>query len=163
MEGRYVAAVDERGLRERLEHHALGRKLAVDRHRQRLRSLQKGAVEDLTLEQRLAPDQQAGDQHQRNHGKHHQRDQVKLDRPVPAQNRTLSHFTLWKRLWLLFTVIWVTVAALNIFTILAFGEETPPEKALWPLFFAIAVPALVYALGWIWEKIKEKSGPEPGP
>jgi len=28
---------------------------------------------------------------------------------------------LWRKLWLLFTVIWVVVAALNVFTILAFA------------------------------------------
>ena len=64
---------------------------------------------------------------------------------------------LWQKLWLLFTVIWVTVAALNIFSILAFGEETAPSKALWPLFFAVAVPALVYALGWAWVRIRGQS------
>ena len=41
---------------------------------------------------------------------------------------------LWKRLWLLFTVIWVVVAALNIVTILAFSEgEIDSRKALFPL------------------------------
>jgi hypothetical protein len=59
---------------------------------------------------------------------------------------------LWKKLWLLFTVIWVAVAALNIITILAFGEEVAPEKALWPLLLAFAVPATAYALGWAWDR-----------
>jgi hypothetical protein len=49
-------------------------------------------------------------------------------------------------------VIWVIVATLNIVTILAFGDEVRPEKALWPLFFAFAVPALVYALAWVWAR-----------
>jgi hypothetical protein len=52
-------------------------------------------------------------------------------------------------------VIWVIVAALNVVTILAFGDEVPPEKALWPLFFAFAVPAAVYALGWAWERLRK--------
>ena len=69
----------------------------------------------------------------------------------------MSHFKLWKKLWLLFTVIWVTVAALNIFTILAFGEETSPSKALWPLVLAVAVPAGAYAIGWVWERIRGQS------
>ena len=59
---------------------------------------------------------------------------------------------LWQKLWLLFTVIWVVVAAINIATILAFGEEVPAEKALWPLFFAVAVPAGGYALAWAWDR-----------
>ena len=59
---------------------------------------------------------------------------------------------LWQKLWLLFTVIWVVVAALNVVTILAFGEEIPPEKALWPAFFAVAVPAAAYALAWAWDR-----------
>ncbi len=57
---------------------------------------------------------------------------------------------LWKKLWLLFTVIWVVVAGLNVFTILAFGDEIEPEKALKPVFFGIAVPAAAYLLGWLW-------------
>lgn len=60
---------------------------------------------------------------------------------------------LWHKLWLLFTVIWLVVAALNIFSILAFGDdEVPAEKALWPLFFAFVVPALAYAIGWAWDR-----------
>jgi hypothetical protein len=50
-------------------------------------------------------------------------------------------------------VIWVIVAALNVATILAFGDEVEPAKALWPAFFAVAVPALAYALGWAWERL----------
>lgn len=59
---------------------------------------------------------------------------------------------LWKRLWLLFTVIWAVVAALNVFTILVFAEGAEREKALTPLFFGFAVPAALYALGWLWER-----------
>jgi hypothetical protein len=45
------------------------------------------------------------------------------------------------------------VAGLNILAILAFGDdEVPAEKALWPLFFAFAVPAAAYALGWAWDR-----------
>ena len=64
---------------------------------------------------------------------------------------------LWQKLWLLFTVIWVVVAALNIVSILAFGDEVPAEKALWPAFFALAVPAAVYLVGWAWSKWKERA------
>jgi hypothetical protein len=63
---------------------------------------------------------------------------------------------LWQKLWLLFTVIWVIVASLNVGAILAFGDEVAPEKALWPAFFGLAVPALAYALGWGWEKLTKR-------
>ena len=60
---------------------------------------------------------------------------------------------LWQKLWLLFTVIWVVVAALNVGAILAFGDEVEPGKALWPALFAFVVPAAAYALGWAWERL----------
>jgi hypothetical protein len=62
---------------------------------------------------------------------------------------------LWQRLWLLFTVIWVVVAGLNAFTILAFAEGAEREKALYPLAFAVAVPAALYGLLWGWQKLKK--------
>jgi hypothetical protein len=54
-------------------------------------------------------------------------------------------------------VIWVVVAGLNVATILAFGDEVAPEKALWPLFFAVVVPAAAYGLGWLWERLRRRS------
>lgn len=65
---------------------------------------------------------------------------------------------LWKKLWLLFTVIWVVVAGLNVFTILTFGEEIEPEKALKPVFFGVAVPAAAYLLGWLWALWRKRQG-----
>jgi hypothetical protein len=62
----------------------------------------------------------------------------------------------WKKLWLLFTVIWVVVALLNVVTIVAFAEGAEREKALMPLFFALAVPALLYLLGWLWARWKAR-------
>lgn len=63
---------------------------------------------------------------------------------------------LWKKLWLLFAVIWVIVASLNVLTILAFAEEVERGKALMPLFFAFAVPAFLYLVGWLWERWKAR-------
>lgn len=62
---------------------------------------------------------------------------------------------LWKRFWLLGTVIWVVVCLLNAATILAFseGEEA---KAVQPLALAIAVPALLYALLWLYFRLRRK-------
>lgn len=62
---------------------------------------------------------------------------------------------LWQRLWLLFTVIWVVVASLNVLTILAFGEDFEREKAVLPVFFGFAVPAALYALLWLWARWKK--------
>jgi hypothetical protein len=61
---------------------------------------------------------------------------------------------LWKKFWLLLSVIWVVIAALNAATILAFQEEA--EKAWRPIFLGIAVPALAYLVGWSWERLRGK-------
>jgi len=57
---------------------------------------------------------------------------------------------LWQKLWLLFAVIWVVVAALQVGTILAFSGE--PDKALLPVLYGIAVPAVAYFLAWAWNR-----------
>jgi ABC-type proline/glycine betaine transport system permease subunit len=62
---------------------------------------------------------------------------------------------LWKRLWLLFTVIWVVVSGLNAGTILAFSEEH--EKALRPLVLMIAVPLLLYLILAAWFRLRRKN------
>jgi hypothetical protein len=64
---------------------------------------------------------------------------------------------LWKKLWLLFSVIWVVVAGLNILTIVAFSEgELEQGKALYPLLFAVAVPAVAYLLAWLWHRWRSR-------
>ncbi len=55
---------------------------------------------------------------------------------------------LWKRLWLLFSVVWVVIAGLNVATILALGDN-PPAKAVWPAVLMIAVPAAGYLIAWL--------------
>ena len=57
---------------------------------------------------------------------------------------------LWQKLWLLFAVIWVVVAAIQVGTILAFAGD--PEKALQPILYGIAVPAAAYLLLWLWHR-----------
>lgn len=69
---------------------------------------------------------------------------------------------LWKKLWLLFTVMWVIVAGLNALSIVAFGDEIPAQKALLPLFFGIAVPAVLYGIGWLWERWRKSRKSVPG-
>jgi hypothetical protein len=62
---------------------------------------------------------------------------------------------LWKKLWLLFAVIWVIVAALQAITIIAFSPEEQ-DKALQPIIFGIGVPAALYLLGWAWERFRRR-------
>jgi hypothetical protein len=38
-------------------------------------------------------------------------------------------------------------------SILAFGDEVEPQKALWPALFGVLVPAAVYCVGWVWERL----------
>ncbi len=62
----------------------------------------------------------------------------------------------WKKLWLLFTVIWVVVASLNIMTILVFSEEIEHSKVFLPALAALLVPAAAYAFGLAWEALRKK-------
>ena len=63
---------------------------------------------------------------------------------------------LWKKIWLLFTVLWLVVAGLNIMTILVFSDESQHGKALYPATLAIGVPLVLYGVGWLWERIHKK-------
>lgn len=62
---------------------------------------------------------------------------------------------LWKRFWLLATVIWVVVCVLNAATIVAFSEGEE-GKALQPLVLALAVPAIAYAALWLYFRLRRK-------
>ena len=61
---------------------------------------------------------------------------------------------LWTKLWLLFTVIWIVVSGLNAGTILVFSEEH--EKALQPIVLGVAVPAALYLILWMWNRLRRK-------
>ena len=63
----------------------------------------------------------------------------------------------WRKLWLLFTVIWGVVSGLNAATILAFSEE--PEKVWRPLVLLVVVPAVLYLLGFGWERLRRPRKP----
>ena len=56
----------------------------------------------------------------------------------------------WKKIWLLFAVIWLVVSALNAGTILAFSEQQ--KKAVRPIVLGLGVPALAYLLAWLWDR-----------
>ncbi|MGA8006365.1 MAG: hypothetical protein WCA17_09710 [Burkholderiales bacterium] len=58
---------------------------------------------------------------------------------------------VWKRLWLLFTVIWVVVGVLRIVTYAVFGEPGIGQFVQ-PVILMIAVPAVVYVPLWVWAR-----------
>ena len=60
----------------------------------------------------------------------------------------------WKKWWLLFSVIWVVVAAIQVATILATSEE--PDKAWRPVLVGLGLPAFLYLGGWIWARLKRR-------
>ena len=62
---------------------------------------------------------------------------------------------LWQRFWLLGSGVWVLVCVLNAATILAFGEGEA-AMAVRPLALALAVPALLYALLWLYLRLRRK-------
>ena len=59
-------------------------------------------------------------------------------------------------MWLLFTVIWVIVAGLNVMTIVAFSEGAERDKAYLPMAFGVLVPVLLYGLGLLWARFFSK-------
>ncbi|HWM42132.1 MAG TPA: hypothetical protein VNP36_06820 [Burkholderiales bacterium] len=61
---------------------------------------------------------------------------------------------MWRKWWLLFTVIWVVVATIQVVVILAFSPEEQ-NKALQPAALGILVPAALYALGWAWQRLRK--------
>ena len=63
---------------------------------------------------------------------------------------------LWQKLWLLFSAIWVVVAALNAVTILAFADEVEHAKALWPIGLGVLVPAAAYLVLWIFFRLRNR-------
>jgi len=62
---------------------------------------------------------------------------------------------LWKKLWILFTVIWVVVAALDAGTILAFSEDES-EKAVRPIVIGLVVPVVLYLVLLVWQRLRRK-------
>ena len=63
---------------------------------------------------------------------------------------------LWKKLWLLFAVIWVVVSALNAGTIFFLSGE--PEKAAWPAVLGVAAPAALYLVLQVWALLSSRRG-----
>jgi hypothetical protein len=63
---------------------------------------------------------------------------------------------IWKRFWILFTAIWVLVTLLNVLTTLAFAEDNPPGRVPTLLAVAVGVPAALYAVGWLRERLRRR-------
>lgn len=61
----------------------------------------------------------------------------------------------WRKWWLLFAVIWGVVAAIQVVVILAFSPDER-DKALQPALLGVLVPAALYALGWVVERLRNK-------
>jgi hypothetical protein len=51
-------------------------------------------------------------------------------------------------------VIWGVVAAIQVAVILAFSPDEH-QKALQPLALGVLVPAALYALGWVVERLRK--------
>jgi hypothetical protein len=62
----------------------------------------------------------------------------------------------WKKIWVLFTVIWVVVSGLNAFTIIAFSDEQQ-DKAWRPLVLLVVVPTLLYGIGLLWQWLRTRA------
>lgn len=63
----------------------------------------------------------------------------------------------WHKWWLLFSVIWVVVAAIQVATILGTSEET--DKAWRPVLLGLGVPAALYLIGWLWARFISRVPP----
>lgn len=61
---------------------------------------------------------------------------------------------LWKRLWLLVSLIWALVALINAATIYFIGAPGERSSALVPLAFAFIVPAGLYIVLWVWFRLR---------
>lgn len=61
---------------------------------------------------------------------------------------------LWKKFWLLFAVIWIVVAGLQVATILFLSDE--PQKWVRPALLGLGVPAIAYGVLWLWFRLRTK-------
>jgi hypothetical protein len=64
----------------------------------------------------------------------------------------------WRRWWLLFTVMWLVVAALQAATLYFFSPDER-DKVWRPVLFGIGVPAVLYLIGLLWERFTSREQP----
>jgi hypothetical protein len=62
---------------------------------------------------------------------------------------------MWRKWWLLFAVIWIVVAAIQAVTIFVFSPDER-DKVLQPIGLGILVPAVLYVLGVVVERLRKK-------
>ena len=62
---------------------------------------------------------------------------------------------VWKRLWLLFSVIWVVVGLLRIVTFAAYGGPGAGQFVQ-PVTLTITVPLLLYLPLWGWAMLRAR-------
>jgi cytochrome c biogenesis protein CcdA len=67
----------------------------------------------------------------------------------------MKPLAVWQRLWLLFSVIWVVVGLLNVFTLAMFGEPGAGQFVQ-PVVLTLTVPMLVYLLAWAWASLRAR-------
>ena len=67
---------------------------------------------------------------------------------------------LWKKLWLLFTVIWVFVGVLHVVTILALADPVERGKAWTPIVITVVVPPVTHGLAWLIFWLRRRGGHE---
>lgn len=77
--------------------------------------------------------------------------------PVNEADRTAPPFLtmpLWRRFWLLFTAIWVVVSLLHALTLVTLADDAPGDRLVNLLLATVVVPAVLYAAGWVWERLR---------
>lgn len=67
---------------------------------------------------------------------------------------------LWKKLWLLFTVLWVFVGLLHVATILALADPVERGKVWLPVAITVGGPPIAYLLAWFAVWLRERGGHE---
>lgn len=72
----------------------------------------------------------------------------------------MSAMPLWRKLWLLFSVLWVVICALSALTLIAAGEPGGLEKVWTPVALAIGVPPLAYLFAWGVSALRRRAGRE---
>jgi len=84
-----------------------------------------------------------------------------MDRET-SDSKAAAPMALWKRLWILFTVIWVVVGLLNAATLIALADKLQYEKLPPMLAFTFGVPAVVYLAGWARERWRSRKEANKG-
>jgi len=77
-------------------------------------------------------------------------------------SKAATPMALWKKLWILFTVIWVLVGMLNAGTLIALADKPQYEKLTPMLLFTFGVPAVVYLAGWARQRWRSRNEPGKG-